>query len=111
MTTTTMLQIKNLSVSIGDKKILKNINFEFESGKIYAVMGPNGSGKSTLASVVMGHPTYQVSQKSEIRYQNQNIVDLSPDKRAKLGMFLSFQSPMSLSGVTIYQLQIGRAHV
>lgn len=99
-----MLTIKNLSVKVGNKRILKEINFTFETGKIYAIMGPNGSGKSTLAQSVMGHPAYKIGKKSTIRYQNKNINNLSPDKRAKLGLFLSFQTPLSLSGVNIYQL-------
>lgn len=99
-----MLTIKNLSVSVEGKKILKNINFTFEAGKTYAVMGPNGSGKSTLASVVMGNPIYSLSAGSVIKYQNKKINDLLADERAKKGIFLTFQTPLALSGVTIYQL-------
>lgn len=99
-----MLQLKNLTVKIGDKTILKNITFEFEKGKLYAVMGPNGSGKSTLAQTVMGHTIYEVSPKSKILFNGKDIKKDTPDARSKKGMFLSFQSPMSLSGVTIYQL-------
>ena len=99
-----MLQLKNLSVKIGDKTILKNISYEFEKGKLYAVMGPNGSGKSTLAQTVMGHTIYKVSSKSKILFNKKDIKKESPDARSKKGIFLSFQSPMSLSGVTIYQL-------
>ena len=69
-------------------------------------MGPNGSGKSTLAATIMGHPLYEVSKNAKIKYKNENVIDLSPDKRAKLGIFLSFQTPLSLSGVNIYQLMM-----
>ncbi len=99
-----MLQIKRLNVKIGAKKILKDINFVFEKGKVYAVMGPNGSGKSTLAVTIMGHPAYSVSSQSKILFNSKNITKLDADKRAKEGIFMSFQSPLSLSGVTIYQL-------
>lgn len=99
-----MLKIKHLTVKIENKEILKNISFEFEKGKIYALMGPNGSGKSTLAATVMGHPSYIVNERAKMKFENEDIIGLSPDNRAKLGIFLSFQSPLSLSGVTIYQL-------
>lgn len=102
--TVAMLTVKNLSVSIGKKKILQDVSYTFEKGKIYAVMGPNGSGKSTLASTIMGHPSYTISPKSAMVFENKNIAALTADKRAKLGIFMSFQSPMSLSGVNIHQL-------
>lgn len=99
-----MLKIQNLSVSIGDKKILNKVSCEFEKGKVYAIMGPNGSGKSTLASTVMGHPLFVVSKSSKISIDATNLLNLKADERAKLGIFLSFQTPMSLSGINIYQL-------
>lgn len=99
-----MLKLKKLSVSIDGKKILKDIDFEFEKGKVYAVMGPNGSGKSTLAATIMGHPAYELSDKSEIELDGEDISEEDADKRAKAGVFLSFQSPLSLTGVNIYQL-------
>lgn len=99
-----MLTLKNFSVRIGEKKILKDINFTFEKGKIYAVMGPNGSGKSTLASSIMGHPLYEINAKSKIFYKGEDIKELKPEERADRGIFLSFQTPMSLAGVNIYQL-------
>jgi len=109
-----MLKLKNLSVSIEKKQILKGINFEFEKGKIYAVMGPNGSGKSTLAYAVMGHPAYKVKSekskvKSSILLKNKNskyedITDLEANERAEKGIFLSFQSPLALTGVKVYQM-------
>lgn len=99
-----MLTIKNLSASIEGKKILENISFDFRVGKTYALMGPNGSGKSTLASAIMGHPQITYSRVAKILAKEKNIKSLSPDKRAKLGIFLSFQTPMTLPGVTVFEL-------
>jgi Fe-S cluster assembly ATP-binding protein len=99
-----MLSIKNLSVSIEGKKILEDISFDFQPGKTYALMGPNGSGKSTLASAIMGHPSITYSRTSKILVGNKNIKNLSADKRAKLGIFLSFQTPLALPGVTVFSL-------
>lgn len=99
-----MLSLKNLTVKIGGKEILHDINFNFEKGKVYAVMGPNGSGKSTLAATVMGHPSYTLAPKSKIIFEKEDLTNLKPEERAKKGLFLSFQTPLSLSGVTIYQL-------
>lgn len=99
-----MLSIKNLSVSIEGKKILEDISFDFQPGKTYALMGPNGSGKSTLASAIMGHPSITYSRASKILVSNKNIKNLSADKRAKLGIFLSFQTPLALPGVTVFSL-------
>ena len=98
-----MLVLKNLSVKVGKMTIIKNINFNFEKGKVYAIMGPNGSGKSTLAFTIAGHPAYKLEVGS-LRFEGRNISELSPDKRAKLGMFLSFQTPLSLSGINVFQL-------
>jgi len=98
-----MLILKDLSISVGDKKIIDNFSYSFQKNKIYAVMGPNGSGKSTLAYGLMGHPSYQVSAK-EFRFFNKDVLDLTADKRAKLGFFLSFQSPLTLAGVNVFQL-------
>lgn len=99
-----MLTLKNLNVKVGQKQILKNINFNFEKGKVYAIMGPNGSGKSTLAASVMGHPAYTIGAGSKIIFKGKNIVDEKIEDRAKRGLFMSFQSPLSLNGVNIYQL-------
>ena len=99
-----MLTIKNLSVKVENKKILRNISLTFKRGKIYAIMGPNGSGKSTLAHALMGNPSFSVSRDSVLRFKRKNIKKLSPDKRAHLGMFLSFQNPIALSGVSALQL-------
>lgn len=99
-----MLSLKNLKVFVNHQEIIKNLNYQFKKNKVYAVMGPNGSGKSTLAYAIAGHPVYQIDQKSKITFQKKNIIDLSADKRANLGIFLSFQSPLSLQGVSVFQL-------
>ncbi|KKQ37119.1 MAG: ABC-type transport system involved in Fe-S cluster assembly, ATPase [Candidatus Roizmanbacteria bacterium GW2011_GWA2_37_7] len=104
-----MLKLQNLMVSVSGKKIIKDFNFEFERGKAYAIMGPNGSGKSTLAFAIMGHPAYEVrSQTSDARspivFNNHDISEMKPNERAKEGIFLSFQTPLALSGVKVYQL-------
>ena len=105
-----MLNIKNLSVSIEKKQILDDISIDFKPGKTYAVMGPNGSGKSTLASAIMGHPDITYSRASKILVGTKparrggNLKTLSPDKRAKLGLALSFQTPLALPGVTVFEL-------
>lgn len=98
-----MISLKNLTVFIGDKKILKNLNLRFEENKVYAIMGPNGSGKSTLAYTIAGHPSYLVKS-GKIEFNKKNINKLTPDKRAKQGIFLSFQTPLSLTGVSVFQL-------
>jgi Fe-S cluster assembly ATP-binding protein len=99
-----MLQLKNLTVNASDKTILININLSFKKGLVYALLGPNGSGKSTLASAIMGHPNFTLSEDSRIVFEGEDITALSADKRAKKGIFLSFQSPVPLPGVSIYQL-------
>lgn len=99
-----MLQLRKLTVSIGKKKILTSIDFSFEKNKIYAVMGPNGSGKSTLAYTIMGHPAYAVGKSSKILMEKKDVTDMSPDKRAEMGIFLSFQQPLSLAGVRVSEL-------
>lgn len=97
-----MLKLNNISAKAADKEVLHNFSYEFEKGKIYAIMGPNGSGKSTLASSIMGSPTFEVT--GEILLSGENITELEPNKRAEAGIFLSFQSPLALSGVRVYQL-------
>lgn len=99
-----MLQLKNLSAKAGEKTILHNINLSCEKGFVYALLGPNGSGKSTLASAIMGHPSFTLSEDSHVLFEGEDITALSADKRAKKGIFLSFQSPLPLPGVSIYQL-------
>ena len=95
-----MLEIKNLHVSIDGKKILKGLNLDVKPGEIHAIMGPNGSGKSTLSSVIAGNEDYEVTQGS-IFYKNENIEDLSPEERANKGIFMSFQYPIEIPGITV----------
>ena len=94
------LQIKDLTVTVEGKEILKKVSLEMEKGKVYALMGPNGSGKSTLSSVIMGHPKYRV-ESGKIFFRGEDITLLSPDERAKRGLFLSFQYPKSIPGVSL----------
>lgn len=94
------LIVKDLHVSVEGKKILNGINIAVKKGEVCALMGPNGSGKSTLAHTLMGHPKYKV-EKGEAWYKGKNILELSPDERAKLGIFLSFQYPQEIPGVSV----------
>lgn len=96
----TELVIKDLHASIEDKPILKGVNLTVRPGTIHAIMGPNGSGKSTLAYTLMGHPNYTITS-GEVWYKGQNILELEADQRAKLGVFLAFQYPVSIPGVTV----------
>jgi Fe-S cluster assembly ATP-binding protein len=98
----TTLEIKDLHVSIESKQILKGVNLKVTQGEIHAVMGPNGSGKSTLANTLMGHPKYRVDS-GDILVDGESIVGLSPDLRAKKGLFLAFQYPLEISGVPLAQ--------
>lgn len=95
-----MLHIKDLHVSIDDKKILKGINLEIKPGEVHAIMGPNGSGKSTLASVIAGKEEYEVTQ-GEILFLKEDIQELDPEERAHKGVFLSFQYPVEIPGVSV----------
>ncbi len=94
-----MLSIKNLHAGIEGKEILRGINLEIRPGEVHAIMGPNGSGKSTLSSVIAGNETYEIFE-GEITLDGKNILDLSPDERAHKGIFLSFQYPIEIPGVT-----------
>jgi Fe-S cluster assembly ATP-binding protein len=94
-----MLEIKNLHVSIDGNKILKGINLTVNSGEVHAIMGPNGSGKSTLAQVLAGREEYEVTE-GEIIYNGKNLLDLSPEDRAREGIFLAFQYPVEIPGVS-----------
>ena len=93
-------EIKNLCAKTGDKAILKGVNLKIDKGEIHALMGPNGSGKSTLANVIMGHPAYDVTE-GEILFKGQNILELDPEARARLGVFLAFQYPLAIPGVSV----------
>ncbi len=95
-----LLDIDNLKVNIDEKEILKGIDLQINSGEIHVIMGPNGGGKSTLAYTLMGHPKYEIVD-GEIELEGEVINDLSPDKRAKKGIFLSFQYPEEIQGVTV----------
>jgi len=95
-----MLSIKNLHASIGDKEILKGINLEVKEGEIHAIMGPNGAGKSTLASIIAGNENYEVT-KGEISLDGEDLRDLAPEERAHKGVFLSFQYPVEIPGVSV----------
>jgi Fe-S cluster assembly ATP-binding protein len=94
------LVIKNLHVSVEGQEILKGLNLELSRGEVHAIMGPNGSGKSTLANTLMGHPAYEVTE-GEIWFKGQNMVELSPDERSRLGLFLAFQYPSAIPGVSV----------
>ena len=94
-----MLQIKNLHASVEDKDILKGINLEIKAGEVHAIMGPNGAGKSTLSSIIAGNENYEVSQ-GEIFLDGEEISEFAPEERAHKGVFLSFQYPVEIPGVT-----------
>ena len=95
-----MLKIQNLHVSIEDKAILNGLNLEVNPGEVHAIMGPNGSGKSTLSAVIAGNEDYEVT-KGNIFYKDENIEDLSAEERAHKGIFMSFQYPVEIPGVTV----------
>jgi Fe-S cluster assembly ATP-binding protein len=94
------LIIKDLHAKIDDKEILKGVNLTVKHGSVHAIMGPNGSGKSTLAHIIAGHPSYEVTG-GEVWYKGQNVLELDIDERSKLGLFLAFQYPVAVPGVTV----------
>jgi len=94
------LVIRDLRVAIEGKEILKGFNLTLPQGEVHTIMGPNGTGKSTLAYTLMGHPNYEVTG-GEVWFKGQNILELEPDERARLGVFLAFQYPVALPGVTV----------
>ena len=95
-----MLKITNVHSEINEKSVLKGLNLEVNAGEIHAIMGPNGSGKSTLASIISGNENREVT-KGEISYFNQSILDYSPEERSRMGIFLSFQYPVEIPGVSV----------
>lgn len=94
------LEIRDLRVNVAGNEILKGLNLKIENGQVHALMGPNGSGKSTLAYTLAGHPNYEVTG-GEILFKGQNVLELEPDQRSHLGMFLAFQYPVSIPGVSV----------
>lgn len=105
-----ILCVRNLSATVSGKKILNDINIEFSEGSLSVIMGPNGSGKSTLAQVIMGNPAYQLTDSSTrkahpaISLNNRNLTDLNPEDRARQGLFLAFQAPVAIPGVSVMSL-------
>ncbi len=94
-----LLEVKDLHAAIDGKEILKGLNLHIDKGEVHAIMGPNGSGKSTLAKVLAGHPSYEVT-KGEVLYEGKNLLELEPDERAREGVFLAFQYPVEVPGVS-----------
>ena len=94
------ISIRNLHVSVNGKEILKGVNLDVQQGEVHALMGPNGTGKSTLAYTLMGHPGYEVTQ-GEAFFKGLNVLELEPDQRSHLGLFLAFQYPIAIPGVTM----------
>jgi Fe-S cluster assembly ATP-binding protein len=105
------LEIRNLHVSAGDKEILKGLDLAVNKGEIHALMGPNGSGKSTLANVIMGQPTLDVTE-GQILFKGEDITEADPDERSRMGLFMAFQYPVAIPGVTItkYLRMVMNAH-
>jgi Fe-S cluster assembly ATP-binding protein len=95
-----LLRVENLHVSVGGKELLHGINLTVNKGEVHVIMGVNGAGKSTLLHAIMGNPVYKITE-GHIYFEGQDITDLSVDKRAKLGLFLSFQNPISVAGITM----------
>ena len=94
------LEINNLHVSVQGKPILKGVNLRIEKGQVHAIMGPNGTGKSTLSNTLLGHPAYEVT-KGEMIFKGQIINDMAVDERSRMGLFLAFQYPIAIPGVTL----------
>src|SRR5450755_374425 len=105
------LEIRNLHVRAGEKEILRGVELTVDKGEIHALMGPNGSGKSTLANAIMGHPSLDVTE-GQIIFAGRDITELAPDERARLGLFMAFQYPVSVPGVTVtkYLRTVMNAH-
>src|SRR4029453_8799670 len=105
------LEIRNLHVRAADKDILKGLDLTVDKGEIHALMGPNGSGKSTLANVIMGQPNLEITE-GQILFKGEDITEADPDERARMGLFMAFQYPVSIPGVTItkYLRMVMNAH-
>jgi Fe-S cluster assembly ATP-binding protein len=105
------LEIRNLHVSVGDKQILKGVDLHVREGEFHALMGPNGSGKSTLANAIMGHPNLEVTE-GQIFFNGEDITEADPDERARSGLFMAFQYPVAIPGVTVakYLRMVMNAH-
>jgi Fe-S cluster assembly ATP-binding protein len=105
------LEIRNLHVSAGDKQILKGVDLHVREGEFHALMGPNGSGKSTLANAIMGHPNFEVTE-GQILFDGQDVTETDPDERARAGLFMAFQYPVAIPGVTVakYLRMVMNAH-
>lgn len=95
-----LLEIKDLNVNVGEKRILKNINLEVNKGEVHVIMGPNGSGKSTLVNTIMSNPKYEI-ESGEILFEGEDITEFAADERAKRGIFMSFQSPIEVPGISV----------
>jgi Fe-S cluster assembly ATP-binding protein len=95
-----ILKVENLRVNAGDKEILKGVNLEIKTGEIHALMGPNGSGKSTLSNAIMGHPNYEITG-GRVFYKGEDITEMPTDEKARKGIFLAFQYPVAIPGVTV----------
>src|SRR3982750_2526888 len=105
------LEIRNVHVRAGEKEILKGLDLKVETGKVHALMGPNGSGKSTLANVIMGNPNLEVTE-GKILFNGEDITEAEPDERARMGLFMAFQYPVAIPGVTVtkYLRMVMNAH-
>jgi len=99
-----MLSLSHIQVTAGDKRIIHDFSHQFKQRKIYAIMGPNGSGKSTLVQAIIGNPLYSLSAQSSLIFNEKILNKLSPDKRSQLGIGVTFQSPPSLNGISVFQL-------
>src|ERR1051325_11013239 len=105
------LEIRNLHVSAGEKSILRGVDLHVRSGEFHALMGPNGSGKSTLANALMGHPNLEITE-GQVIFDGEDITEAEPDERARSGLFMAFQYPVAIPGVTVtkYLRMVMNAH-
>src|SRR4029450_8405152 len=105
------LEIRNLHVRAGDKAILRGVDLTVNRGEVHALMGPNGSGKSTLAHAIMGQPAFEITE-GQILFQGEDITEADPDERSRMGLFMAFQYPVAIPGVTItkYLRMVQNAH-